>query len=205
MGFGFDPKDPEHQKGNFIDKPGRYVCHIETFHRHETRKGQQAIVAHCKVLLGDRKDAEINRMFMLEGGGTRWTADLFNAIGSDGVNDVMDDVEMSLQLGRRPFAAQCDWGNPVQGKTRKGSNEPLRYMEIQEIFPIDNNEQMALQNVSYYPGIQAGTSIVTEKVKKESAGPQDDVPHPADRDDGPSQAGSWGSSPPPRDDDIPFD
>lgn len=213
MGFSFDPKDPKHQQGNFIQEPGRYVVEIVAFHRWQTRKSEQAFVAHCKVLLGPKTGAELTRMFMLEGRGTGWTADLFNAVGCNSIQDVMNDVEMSLALGHRPFAAQCDWGDPVPGKTRKGTNEPMRYMELHNALPIDNAEQSELQRNNYRPGIQPGTSILVDPPEKKSqstnAGPRDDVPHPADMADqeqqgGPQQGGGWGGPPPPDDDDIPF-
>ena len=193
---GFNPKDPEHQTGNYIQDPGRYVVNVESFHRHRTKKDQQAIVCRCVVLIGPKTGAELSRMFMLEGGGTRWTADLFNAVGCDNITDIMNDVEMSMGLGRRPFAAQCDWGDEVPGKTRQDGS-PMRYMEIKESFPIDTNEQMELQRINYIAGMQPGTTIVTEKRQRDD-GPRDDVPHPADMaDDGPQQGGDWG---PPGDD-----
>lgn len=204
----FNPKDPEHQQSQFIKEPGRYVFMITKYERKRTQKGDAAIICECEVLLGQCRDQTIRRMFLMEGRGTRWFADLLNAIDVTELNDYMDDVELSLAIGRRPFAASVDRGDPHPTKKDREGN-PLRYMEIQEVFPINQQEQRELQRNNFVPRIKAGTVIAGElesKKKRNDTPPEDDTPHPADRDDdggGMRQAGEYVPSDP-GDDDIPF-
>jgi hypothetical protein len=204
----FNPKAEEHQGSKFIKDPGRYVFMITKYERKQTKKGDEAIVAECEVLLGECREQTIRRMFLMEGKGTRWFADLLNALDVVELRDYMDDVELSLALGRRAFAAQVERGDPhPTKKDREG--KPLRYMEIQEVFPINQQEVRDLQRQNFLPGIQAGTTINGElesRKKRNSEPPDDDTPHPADRDDeggGMRQAGDYVPSDP-GDDDIPF-
>lgn len=204
----FNPKDPEHQSLAFIKDPGRYVFMITKYQRKETRNGDQAIITECEVLLGPASGLTIRRLFMMEGKGTRWFADLLNSVEVVELRDYMDDVELSLAIGRRPFAARVDRGDPHPTKKDK-EGKPLRYMEIQDVFPITGEEARELQRNNFMARIQAGTSIAgeLESKKKQSSDPRDDdSPHPADRDDGGGmrQASDYIPSDP-GDDDIPFD
>lgn len=190
---GFNPSDEQHQGGGFLKQPGRYVLHVVEFSRYETRKGDDAIVTKCEVLIGEAKGAAVSRMFMLTGGGTRWFADLLKAVNVEYLEDIHNDLEVSKAIGSRPFAADCEWGEKMR-------NSEKHFMELTEIFPIDPTERSELQTSGYTAGV--GASICVQKKQKSNSGPQDDVPHPAEGSDGGGPQPASNYQPP--DDDIPF-
>ncbi len=212
----FDPQDPEHQKSAFIKEPGRYVFAVMAIQRKITRNKDESIWTICECLLGPQVGSKIRRLFMMEGKGTRWFADLLNASGCTYLNDTMDDAELSAAIGRRPFAADCAKGDPHPTKTDRRTGEPVRYMEIMEVFPTDNREQEDLQRNGFVFGIPKGSSIVVEEFEQDRD--RQEKPRPASGyggnygqrqggrwDDGPpSDHPSGRETPPPADDDIPF-
>ena len=215
----FNPKDPEHQQSAFIKEPGRYVFAVVAIKRFTTGRGDESIITMCECVLGPHTKNTIRRLFMMEGKGTRWFADLLNASGCTYLNDTMDDAELSAAIGRRPFAADCAKGDPHPTKTDRRTGEPVRYMEIMEVFPTDNREHAELQRNGFVFGVPKGSSIVVEEFEQDHD--RQDRPRPASgyegggNNDGQRQAGRWGDGPPndhpsgldippPADDEIPF-
>jgi hypothetical protein len=159
----------------------------------------------------------------MEGKGTRWFADLLNSVKCRGLQDTMDDVELSAAIGRRPFAADCGKGDPHPDKVDRRTGEPLRYMEIMEVFPVDNREEAELQRNGYAYGIPSGSSIVVDEFENERERQQKSQPASGygggygqgNDSGGPRQAGGWDDgppdghpsgreTPPPEEDNIPF-
>ncbi len=182
MATSFNPKDEDHNPPRFVDRPGRYVVQIVDGFPYSTERGQAAVVCALEVLMGESKDRRVSRLFMLEGGGTRWFADLLRAVRCEIITDLDDKTEVSRAIGFKPFAVMCRFGRVVKdpdGQPRLGpDNEPRRYMEVAEIYPINTSERKVLVENGYHA--QSIDAVIRERNKDADGQPsfngEDDIP-----------------------------
>ena len=221
---GFNANDEEHQTRKYLDKEGRYVLHVIEIKRHQTRNDNAALWLRCEIILGDFAGQTFRRLVMIEGKGTSWTADLLKAVGTTNIRDIFDDDEWSRALGRRAFAANIARGEPHPTKLDRKTGQPIRYMELQDFFPISSEEQALLHRDHYQPGVNASVFVEefsdqADRDKRKSSGGGGGYSNNSGGGGwGNSGGGGWGnqdSGPPPghpahpdapssADDDIPF-
>ena len=154
MTTAFDATAPENNPAQNIDKPGRHVVEAVEAFRLNT-KGGDAIVVRAESLLGECKGKRVSRLLMIEGKGTRWLANLLQAVNNPQIEDIQSDAEVSKALTRAPFAVTCAWGRVVVDDNKEPRldehNNKIRYMEVREIYPITQRERETLQGAKWHP------------------------------------------------------
>lgn len=151
----FDANSQENNPSQPIARSGRHIVRVTSAYRmRSAAKKDAAIVVSMEGCVGEETGRTINRMFMCEGAGIRWFANLLRALHTPKLEDIFSDAELSTALTRMPIVVACAWGKTRVDDSNNALldefDKPLRYLEVRDVYgctPVEM-QRIASQNAN---------------------------------------------------------